>query len=447
MVARRRLPAQPMNHEIDDLPVPPPPPPPPPASREVATLAPPEATSAEDAGFEPPQRLCPNCNAPIQGPYCFACGQSEKGMVRHLSEVLGDLADIVFNVDSRVFRSLFDLYFRPGFLTTEYIAGRRVRYVTPFRLFFFLSIIAFFAMRAVTDVNAVNLAFTDEIGHAQSAEEVRLAVDANIALVRKITDNALPTGEAGAALAEAEADIRAEGEKRIRLLEKRAAKKAASAAAGASPVEADADAQTPDPSRTPDRSGLGTDRDGYLTINGERIDSKRYPVRIGWLPDAANAKLDATFDHMLENIAKAKDDPARALEGFLSVLPLTLFVMMPLFAVLLKFFYVFKRRLYMEHLLVALHSHAFIFLALIVIILLYQIGEWAGGIAWIRGPVAWLYGAAWIWLFVYLFWMQKRVYRQGWIMTTLKFGMIGNTYLFMLVSTVIIAVFVSFAVT
>ena len=42
---------------------------------------------------------------------------------------------------------------------------------------------------------------------------------------------------------------------------------------------------------------------------------------------------------------------------------------MPLFALLLKIFYIFKRRLYMEHLIVALHSHSFIFLSLLLITL------------------------------------------------------------------------------
>ena len=71
-------------------------PPPPPASVPVT----------EDAQFtataDQPLRTCPNCGAPAHGPYCYACGQSEKGMIRHLSEVLSALADIVFNVDSRI---------------------------------------------------------------------------------------------------------------------------------------------------------------------------------------------------------------------------------------------------------------------------------------------------------------------------------------------------------
>jgi hypothetical protein len=94
-------------------------------------------------------------------------------MIRHLSEVLSDLADIVFNVDSRIFRSLGDLYFRPGYVTTEYLAGRRARYVTPFRLFFFLTIIAFFAIQATIpeiDASDVVIGQSDSITSAKTPE-------------------------------------------------------------------------------------------------------------------------------------------------------------------------------------------------------------------------------------------------------------------------------------
>src|SRR3954449_11380141 len=95
----------------------------------------------------PKTHPCANCGARMHGPYCYACGQPEKGMIRQLASVMSDVLDTIFNIDSRVFRSMFPLYFRPGFLTLEYFAGRRVRYVTPFRLFFFLCLIAFFAIQ------------------------------------------------------------------------------------------------------------------------------------------------------------------------------------------------------------------------------------------------------------------------------------------------------------
>ncbi len=102
-------------------------------------------------------------------------------MIRHLSEVMSDLADIVFNVDSRIFRSLWDLYVRPGYLTGEYLAGRRARYVTPFRLFFFLSIIAFFSMQMAIpnlDPNNLRIGLSTRIDEAQTAGEVASFVNA-----------------------------------------------------------------------------------------------------------------------------------------------------------------------------------------------------------------------------------------------------------------------------
>lgn len=423
-----------MNTDLDDLPPVPPAPPARALTVAAAPTAPPSAEPAADASFNAPQRVCPNCGAPVHGPFCYACGQSEKGMVRHLSEVFSDLGDIIFNVDSRIFRSVFDLYFRPGYLTNEYIAGRRARYVSPFRLFFFLSIVAFFAMQTVFDGSGFDLVMQNTIGDAASVAEVDTRVESQIASLRTAQNAVGVPSEAQAELKKAEAEVRAEGDKRKRYLEKKAAAKDNPSVA--TTVE-----------DTTETSGLTRDDDGNLTWNGVRISSTTNPLDVGWLPDAANAKLNATFDHMLENIRSINEKPSRAIVGFMSVLPQTLFVLMPLFAVLLKFFYMFKRRLYMEHLLVALHSHAFIFLSLILIIMLGTIEGWAGPRIWITAPLAWLKGFAWIWLFAYLFWMQKRVYAQGWIMTTIKFAVIGNCYTFLLTFGVVLAAIVSLAVT
>ena len=102
---------------------------------------------------------------------------------------------------------------------------------------------------------------------------------------------------------------------------------------------------------------------------------------------------------------------------------------MPLFAVLLKIVYIFKRRLYMEHLMVALHSHAFIFMSLLLLALISLLRSWTTTFAPDLDPAYNILRAAiWIWLPMYLFLMQKRVYRQGWFFTTLKFSMIGICY-------------------
>ena len=117
----------------------------------------PAAAGAAAASTSPPAapaagRHCENCGAPLLGEHCYACGQPTRGLVRHFSSVIGDFFDTVFDIDSRVLRTLGPLLARPGWLTLEYFAGRRVRYVTPTRLFLFLSLVAFFAIHARIEV-------------------------------------------------------------------------------------------------------------------------------------------------------------------------------------------------------------------------------------------------------------------------------------------------------
>ena len=100
-------------------------------------------------------------------------------------------------------------------------------------------------------------------------------------------------------------------------------------------------------------------------------------------------------------------------------LPSALFVLVPVFALMLKIAYLFKRRLYMEHLVVALYSHVFLLMALTVVFLLMALGGWAGSdaraLAFRSANIAIV--AVLAWMPLYLLLMQKRVYGQGWMMT------------------------------
>src|SRR5690606_42006472 len=113
------------------------------APQEPAMSVETQATPPETA--ETPERRCANCGIVLLGEHCYACGQPTKGLVRHFSSIIGDFMDSVFELDSRILRTLGPLLFKPGYLTNEYFDGRRVRYVSPVRLFVFLSIFAFFA--------------------------------------------------------------------------------------------------------------------------------------------------------------------------------------------------------------------------------------------------------------------------------------------------------------
>jgi hypothetical protein len=93
---------------------------------------------------------CENCGAPLTGKYCSACGQHHFDHPVHdfghfVSEAFEDLT----HADSRLWRTLIALLFRPGFLTREFLDGRRVRYLPPVRLYLVLSVV-FFLIVAVT---------------------------------------------------------------------------------------------------------------------------------------------------------------------------------------------------------------------------------------------------------------------------------------------------------
>ncbi|MCU0352632.1 MAG: DUF3667 domain-containing protein [Cytophagales bacterium] len=89
--------------------------------------------------------VCANCNAALQPKfaYCPACGQSTEPKLASFGEVTKDFLEDYFSFDSKVFRSLVPLLLRPGFLTDEYIRGRRVRYIPPLRMYLTISLLAF----------------------------------------------------------------------------------------------------------------------------------------------------------------------------------------------------------------------------------------------------------------------------------------------------------------
>lgn len=97
-----------------------------------------------------PSDHCLNCGAPIKGAYCSACGQSAADFRLSFIEMAADFIDSQFNLNSKLLTSLRLLLTRPGFLTIEYNIGKRVRYITPLRLYLIASAL-FFVVAATSD--------------------------------------------------------------------------------------------------------------------------------------------------------------------------------------------------------------------------------------------------------------------------------------------------------
>lgn len=90
---------------------------------------------------------CPNCDAPLHGAYCSACGQKAE---LHLDAhgFVHDAMHEFLHLDGKILQSLKLLLFRPGQLTRDFLDGRRARYISPIRLYLTFSVL-FFALTAV----------------------------------------------------------------------------------------------------------------------------------------------------------------------------------------------------------------------------------------------------------------------------------------------------------
>lgn len=84
-------------------------------------------------------RACLNCGAVVPANFCGECGQRFGERSRSLSAWAADVVKGVFDLDSKLLRTLKGCLLDPGRLAREYDAGRRIRYVSPLRLYFLVS--------------------------------------------------------------------------------------------------------------------------------------------------------------------------------------------------------------------------------------------------------------------------------------------------------------------
>lgn len=371
-------------------------------------------------------RRCENCGAPLQGEHCHVCGQPTKGLVRHFSSILGDFFDTVFNIDSRVLRTVGPLLIRPGFLSLEYFAGRRVRYVTPMRLFLFLSLVAFFAVHGSLDTDAPESAVPattgTDISRATTPAQVREISEPVLAELDQARKKVAQVPGATVGIDIARQKIQEQAKRQIAYLE--AVDKAR--AEGKPLPEAPED----------------EDENWNFSVSDEPWDPKTNPIAVSWWPQSVNDALNRRMAHA-RDVLKASNSQKPVVDALFDVLPQTLLVLMPIFALMLKIAYWFKRRLYMEHLIVALHSHSFIALAVIMVVLLTWLQGWlAPAPGFGHGLLAWAKGLTIAWIPLYLLLMQKRVYGQGWPMTLAKYAVLGLCYTVLMSLAMVAAVLI-----
>ncbi|MAK71235.1 MAG: hypothetical protein CMF19_04195 [Idiomarinaceae bacterium] len=161
-------------------------------------------------------------------------------------------------------------------------------------------------------------------------------------------------------------------------------------------------------------------------------------VDLPFMSDEEKQRLEEKLKYLLQN-------PAQFSQKLVSMTPQMMLLMLPFWALFLKIIYLFGHRYYLEHLTVALHTHAFLVLSLMLITLLGVATDPlidGVGLNWVDTLRDWITNLLLIWMGLYLIMTQKRFYQQRWSLTVLKFLMSGVVYVVLLTTSFVIMVII-----
>jgi hypothetical protein len=171
-----------------------------------------------------------------------------------------------------------------------------------------------------------------------------------------------------------------------------------------------------------------------IQFNNEPWNRETNPVDIKWLPGWLNDRINDEIEESPHKAEQINENPNLIIDKVFDILPATMFVLLPMVALIFKFWYLFAKRYYIEHLIFSLHNHAFIFVSLIVILLANlaqtQLAAYDYPVA--SDTMGWLAIVIGMWIPVYMLISLRVVYRQNWLMTIGKYVLIGLSYMTLL---------------
>ncbi|MFI4920592.1 MAG: DUF4286 family protein [Gammaproteobacteria bacterium] len=344
----------------------------------------------------PEVERCRNCGTPLNGKFCTECGQRNHASVATLSEMTHDFAGTHFGFDTRFIHSIVPLLFRPGFLTREYCLGRQERYIKPFRLYLFSSVLFFFLAAFMWSESKVV-----DLGDNKTGAPTEMTA-AERAQTRTQLQNAIKLIDTNPVTDTAEKDFaKSMVEDQLTKLDAPAKTAPAVTVTVGAPSVASA-------TRSRKIYQAGT-KDGDLNI---QLDPSIKPK-------------DSTEARFIDKLTKIKDNQAEFKHQLYQNMPKMMLLFMPLIAMFLKLLYIGSRRLFAEHFIFTLHYHALVFVVMLVVMF---ITFGANHVIWLAplkkeaGTVAGWY------MVIYLFLAMRFFYHQSWAMTVLKFCMLFIGY-------------------
>lgn len=333
------------------------------------------------------EKNCLNCGAAVTGRYCAECGQENVEPKESAGHLIAHFFNDVTHFDGKFFSSMKYLLFKPGFLSEEYMKGRRISYLNPIRMYLFISAIFFLLLANFFESKTVKATDKKKLSKKTSFDDGARSLRSGIR-------------ELAVALDSVDRKKPADTE---RIILKN----------GGLVLSNDLDTSIPKTVKAYDslQKLLPADkRDGPIS---------RYFTRKGIAVGEVSRNNKSEFARQV-------------MANFYHSLPYMLFLSFPILALLLKLLYVRRKQYYyVSHAIFIIHFFSLVFIALLLANIFKAIGGWGNWVA------VFLY----LGIIVYLYAAMLRFYKQGWFKTFVKFSLfylIGSFVVIVLVFLVFI---------
>lgn len=384
------------------------------------------------------EKICLNCGAALADRYCHNCGQENTEPKETIWTLVSHFFNDITHFDGKFFSTVKYLITKPGFLSAEYIKGRRASYLHPIRMYVFTS--AFFFIIFFSLFNAGDMIKGDK----DDAEQLKELTAASSSLKEKLP----ATGDA---------DLKAAMRRSINNIDAHAA-----ALQGTVLVKERTDSiRRAKTNMLLDSAGiemranslLPNDLLDSIAVNTKKnADSSKADMDISKMEgfdyrskiayDSVQKELpankrDGWFKRKLVNKViiyktKYKNDKKEAgalmAERMLHTLPQALFVSLPVFAFILMLLYTRRKFYYADHAIFAIHLYCANFMILLLYFGIDKI-KLASGWKWLSILEALLILS----IFFYLYKAMRKFYLQGRAKTILKFILLNIVFYFVIV--------------
>ena len=348
---------------------------------------------------------CLNCSAQLSGPYCSQCGQAAHAH-RTLAHLFEEVLHGLIHFDTKAWRTLPMLAFRPGTLTRNYIFGKRARYISPLALFLFTIFFMFFVF-AFASPNLVQMDARSNAEQLADARESLAEAERELASAEAAGPDQY-TGDLDTRLARQAVDLaRAEVARREAALareQQRSADANTQHAGGEAPASATAPAAESETTKPGDAPNIGIHGDDAVVANAANGE-QRWQDAVA--EAARNGEINVNFgsEAMNQRVLHSLENPDLALYKVQNAAYKFSFLLVPISLPFIWLLFLWRRghTLY-DHAVFTLYSLSFVSLLFVLVAV-------TSNVPWLNWAAGTLVGLG---LPIHMYFHLKGAYALGW---------------------------------